>query len=409
MASLKENDESGNTVSSLKENDVSRNTVASLKEGDVSTNTVASLKENDESGNTVSGLKENDESVSEQAGETREEPKNDELTTTRTEDSSTRSKEDKASPNPTTKEVTKPTTKEATNPTTKEATKPATKPTTKEVTKPTTKEVTKPTRKQQTPKLTDPPTTLSNTVTDNQTNNEVEDENHTESKMTTVKNRMQTYQTTDKGRNANLKKDKETSEEENKGTSPKVEDKAKKDDDKQKDSKGRESAKEENADDENEEEEDLSKPEAVREQSKGEILKRGWNLFLDGLYHNSNKLVLNIFVFIKLGFRVLSLITLPLLIIGNQTSRSTYIKPFKVIILLQFLFSLGITIYYAIVSTDVSSNSKTRRTQFSTTTNFVLHPFRRSAPTTEMSKIGFQSISRTPMNKPVNEWPKSIF
>lgn len=99
-------------------------------------------------------------------------------------------------------------------------------------------------------------------------------------------------------------------------------------------------------------------PEESKEANKNEILKLSWNEFLYGLYLHDNKLVMNIFVIIKLVFRLLSLITLPLLMIGNSTNRSKYIKPFKIILLFQFLFSLGITIYYAIVSTQVNLFSK---------------------------------------------------
>lgn len=100
-------------------------------------------------------------------------------------------------------------------------------------------------------------------------------------------------------------------------------------------------------------EEDEKQPKGSESREKSSVLKQGWNEFLNGLYANENKLVLNILVLVKLGFRILSLITLPLLIIGNQKNRSSYIKPFKMILFVQFLYSLGITIYYAVVSTKV--------------------------------------------------------
>ena len=110
--------------------------------------------------------------------------------------------------------------------------------------------------------------------------------------------------------------------------------------------------------DENDKENDKEKPKPNR----SEILKHSWNEFLNGLFlndrkhTNTNKVILNIFVAMKLGFRILSLITLPLLLIGNHTNRSTYIKPFKMLLFIQFMFSIGITIYYAIVSTEVGVN-----------------------------------------------------
>lgn len=95
-------------------------------------------------------------------------------------------------------------------------------------------------------------------------------------------------------------------------------------------------------------------PQGSREEHRSEVLKRSWNLFLDGIYANDRRVLLNVFVIIKICFRVLSLVTLPLLIIGNQKSRSTYVKPFKILLLLQFLFAIGITAYYAIAATEVN-------------------------------------------------------
>ena len=100
-------------------------------------------------------------------------------------------------------------------------------------------------------------------------------------------------------------------------------------------------------------------PQLSREPSRNEILKRSWNEFMNGIYANDQRVLLNVFVIIKICFRILTLVTLPLLIIGNQKSRSTYIKPFKILLLLQFLFAIGITIYYAIAATEVRKIVKT--------------------------------------------------
>jgi len=155
----------------------------------------------------------------------------------------------------------------------------------------------------------------------------------------------------DKGKDVNKKQDKETTEIQ-KSTTKESTDKDLKDDGK-KDSKGKKMTDDKTNEKTNEKLESTEHPttsEAVREQS--DVLKRSWNYFLDGLYSNDNKLVLNIFILVKLLFRLLTLITLPLLIIGNQKSRASYIKPFKAILLLQFLFCLACTIYYSIVSTQ---------------------------------------------------------
>lgn len=144
-----------------------------------------------------------------------------------------------------------------------------------------------------------------------------------------------------------------------------LEDKDKKDDNTNKDDKGKPLDEKTEDENQNDSKEKIPDSQASKELNRNEILKRSWNEFLDGLYSKSNssnsKLVLNVFVFIKLGFRILSLITLPLLIIGNQTSRTTYIKPFKMILLLQFLSSIAITIYYAIISTEVRTKQNLKK------------------------------------------------
>ena len=80
-----------------------------------------------------------------------------------------------------------------------------------------------------------------------------------------------------------------------------------------------------------------------------------WNYFISGLNSIDNRTLWNVVLLIKLLLGLLQFTTLPLMIIGNRTGRSSYLKPYKAFGLINLTFALGVSLYFLFGYTDVSN------------------------------------------------------